>query len=267
MATNIVKKGTNRASAMAKTNKHAQRTPLPAKAVRKRTVAEVVAETAEAREEVRGSMRKTTPKAAPDAKAQAFVDFATQHGWTGSVEMVDDETIRATARKTDQRYDESIQVTWINGRVPDTTHGGVVYTVNKRTLMMRNVSAARLHIDGTRRMNRDLAPRRAGKVTVVDGVRVEREVKLRNDDEWDEDRGTVEGMFRLAYTATKTNGLVKYRKSLGVGYHPHHGEQDKCTGCDIFGCRETRPGAWAGPKVVIPETPTKKIIKRKVKAS
>lgn len=160
MTTKVVKKGANRASAMAKRNKAAQRTPLPPKgAIKAPKVARVEEE--ERNDSDRG----------PATKAAAFMAFAREHGW--EAKRKDDKAndiIRVIASKTDERYEEAIDVVWIKGRCEP-----LQYSCNGRTLRMQNVSAARQHIDGSKPVKKEAQPRKTRKVRLDgDGNPVEK---------------------------------------------------------------------------------------------
>jgi hypothetical protein len=152
---NVVKKGAGRASANAKRTKAAQRTPLPPKgAIKAPKVARV-------EEEERNDESRT-----PNGKATAFVAYCRQHDWNATTKVEKEvDTIRVTATKADERYDEAIEVMWVKGRVEF-----VSYTCNKRTIRLRNASAARMHIDGSKPVKKDAQPRKERKVRVrLDG--------------------------------------------------------------------------------------------------
>lgn len=143
MATNVVKKGANRASAMAKRTKAAQRTPLPPKGTPIKSPKVAVVEAESKNDELRTA----------NGKATAFTTFAEEHGW--EVKRKDEgDIIRVVVSKEDERYKESIEVIWIGGRAEPLR-----YTCNGRTLRMQNVSAARQHINGSKPVKKDAQPR------------------------------------------------------------------------------------------------------------
>jgi hypothetical protein len=289
--TNIVKKGTNRPAAIARKKKHDQRTPLPPKeAPRKRTVAEIKEQHAAAAEEI-GSSK---------GKAAKFIAYAKEHGWdAGIAQDGDGDRVMAIAQRKDERYDEAIRLTWVNGTLDPSRDDGATYECNGRTIKLRNASAARKHIDGSRMLPREVSRARQPRVRRISSPDGEgREVHIDMSappGERVEDQGVLEGRYRCRFS----DGSVRYYDKLPVGYMPHYpsthlvakrrGKVEEmditdaygypaerkamyeslgfaatltrnpdCPGCDTFGCRETRPGAWDGPAI-----PIKKVVKKK----
>lgn len=190
-----VKKGAGRAAGAARTSRAAQRTALPPKGS-KATPADAEKATRKRRAAVTGSeesptprrrtrtqpeivvdpapRRKSSPKRAKagatksstipagfpgSAKAQALVDHATANGWTAKlVETDGGENLKVELG----RDEETITASWINGSV--TPQNLPTYTVaGERTVKLRNVSAARKLIDGSRVDVKKVPDRGAGK--------------------------------------------------------------------------------------------------------
>jgi hypothetical protein len=132
----VVRAGANRPAAMAKKKRHDQRTPLPAKP-------------------------QTTAAARLDGitKAKQFAAFAEKHGWWTEVK-VDKQAgmVRTTCKRDDGKYKEVVTAEWSGDRV---AKGGVVLSiVGGRTVLLRNVSAASKHIDGSKVVKREVQERR-----------------------------------------------------------------------------------------------------------
>lgn len=132
--TTIVKKGANRPAHTAKTNRHAQRTPLP---TQRRTSEEVESDRAALAAAVRPTEAPTAEGRSP-AKGKAFADSIRPFGWEitpawGETGIDDHVTVVAT------RGAESIFIEWIGGVFQETA----TYTIGDRTVKLRNASAAK----------------------------------------------------------------------------------------------------------------------------
>lgn len=149
MTTNVPK-GANRASAMAKKNKHAQRTPLPPRR-------EVIAETRAVIEEA------TAPSV---AKATAFVAAAGALGWETVLWWDGDHS-----KVLSKRGEESIQIEWLGGVfVPDTC---TYHRTGRNAIRLRNASAAKQRMA----VSEKAAAEEAERVTRFRTERTERTAK------------------------------------------------------------------------------------------
>lgn len=154
----VVRKGAGRPAAAAKKRKHAQRTPLPEK-----KTAEAPAKKDQPAKQPRSS-RWIAPRADVKTKAEDFADYARENGWWASDVEVDGAMVRVTCKRVnDDDEKEAIYVEWDNGRIRP---GAVQYElVGVRRVTLRNVSAARLVIDGTQTVKREVKPRARRQTT------------------------------------------------------------------------------------------------------
>lgn len=148
-----VPKGANRASAARGKARHNQRTPLPprgSKPTKTRT---------QSLKDAAAAQATAAARAAGIDKANDFADYARENGWWAEVkEDKKAGTVTVTCKRDDGKYKEVISVEWHGDRV---ARGGVLLTIiDGRTILLRNVSAARKHIDGTKTVKREVQERR-----------------------------------------------------------------------------------------------------------
>lgn len=152
--TNYVKKGANRKSAMAKKSRHAQRTPLPPKDSKPtKTRTQSLKDAAAKLDMIRASGQD---------KAKEFASWAKDQGWWTKVAYDKDSDITTvTAKRDDGEFKETIMAEWHGSRVP--ARGVTLSIEGGRTIVLRNVSAARQHMDGSKMVKREVTERRAKK--------------------------------------------------------------------------------------------------------
>ena len=154
---NVVKRGAGRPGHTARTNRHAQRTPLPPKGTeiedaraviaettppRKRTgkVASVASPAPDARREADlKAMGEKAPQTKSWGKAIAFRDAVAALGWSASVGNPQDGAEIDLVEVTAQRGEEYLYISWVAGALQHP----VTYTINDRTIKMRNASQAK----------------------------------------------------------------------------------------------------------------------------
>jgi hypothetical protein len=159
MATNTVRKGAGRAAATERTNRHAQRTPLPPKAGS--LGAEAIAEAKESRAFRTGAARfqqtAGSTVAATDTKsvgkAQAFAELAVASGWEAAINTLD-SGVELIARRAGGV--EALHQAWVNGV---WQYEASTYSFADRTTRPRNASGAakllpRTHEDAATEMNK-----------------------------------------------------------------------------------------------------------------
>lgn len=118
---NVVKKGANRASANAKRTKHAQRTPLPAKAPKA--------------DDDATALSMPTANSLSAEKAFDFVKHAKDAGWQVDLQPKDDEVVEVIAK----RDTEAITIRWRNGVFIDDA----IYSCGSYQRKVRNASAGK----------------------------------------------------------------------------------------------------------------------------
>lgn len=118
---NVVKKGTNRPAAKAKSAKAAQRTPLPAKAPKAG--------------DDPTALSMPMVEAVGGAKALELAETARSLGWEPEVTGLDANTVQFRAT----RGIEAVEVRWLNGRCMV----GSTYQCGSRTVKIKNASAAK----------------------------------------------------------------------------------------------------------------------------
>lgn len=159
MPTTTVKKGANRGSAMAKRNRHAQRTPLPNPKSREDAagvIAILAAEKAQAGSRPKPKADKpaaaksgpnsngSKPNADPEKrKAVAFHNFATEQGWATTVEQTSKNAEMVVAEKDG----EAITIWFVDNKLDGANMP--VYASGDRRIQIKNVSAAKKQILGT----------------------------------------------------------------------------------------------------------------------
>lgn len=154
---NVVKRGAGRAAHAARTNRHAQRTPIPrsgieiegARAVtegaapaRKRS-GKAASVDAPAPEAHREASLKVTAEKAPQtksrAKAIAFRDDVAKLGWSASTGHPQDGAEIDLVECLAERGEEYLYVSWKAGALQHP----VTYTIHDQTIKMRNASQAK----------------------------------------------------------------------------------------------------------------------------
>lgn len=152
-----VKRGAGRPAAAARTNKHAQRTPLPPKGSEIEDARAVIAEATEERKRSgkRASVESPVSEVAPAPevsvmtanapqtkswdKACAFRDAVSALGWSTSLGHPQDGAEIDLVECTAQRGDEYLYISWKAGALQHP----VTYTIDTRTVKMRNASQAK----------------------------------------------------------------------------------------------------------------------------
>lgn len=154
---NTVKRGAGRPAHTARTNRHAQRTPLPPKGTEIEDARAVIAEATEGRKRTGKAASVAAPAPAsrpapagpfptPDTgdskswpKAIAFRDAVSALGWSTSVGHPQDGAEIDLVECTAQRGDEYLYISWKAGALQHP----VTYTIDTRTVKMRNASQAK----------------------------------------------------------------------------------------------------------------------------
>jgi hypothetical protein len=206
-----VPKGANRPSAARGKARHAQRTPLPpkgSKPTKTRT---------QSLKDAAAAQATAAARAAGIDKANDFADYAREHGWWADVkEDKKSSTITVTCKRDDGKYKEVITVEWNGDRV---SRGGVLLTIiDGRTILLRNVSAARKHIDGSKVLKREVQERKVRRQRkAVRNIVVNDDGSVSIDDEEDDLPKPVGGHIidkRYHFTAFKPGKRTKAGKRL-----------------------------------------------------
>lgn len=89
------------------------------------------------------------------AKGQAFIDYATPHGWVSKVAYPNKADYVITTSKSD----ESIVIKFFDGRQDYAPENLPMWKNGSREVCLRNVGGARGHVDGSRPVKRDAVKR------------------------------------------------------------------------------------------------------------